>query len=189
MVDYVYETVSEDGDKTIHAYDLNGNIYRLTLPNPKKLAELKKGASDESKQEDYGDWLRRQGNRTGLGVLLSRRWNPSGSGAVKFRWKTVYYLRRPYARSGAMKNQTKAALVLGAVVLVVVFFLAPIVPFSCNAVLFSTSGNVSMSCELLGFGEIHQQAYGESGSAWSDSCQIPTNSPFAQCAFLAGVLN
>lgn len=46
----------------------------ITKPNPTKLAELKKGESDERKQEDYRDWLRRRGNRasqripaTGLG--------------------------------------------------------------------------------------------------------------------------
>lgn len=64
-IDFSYETVSEDGDNTIHAYDLNGNVYRLTKPNPTKLAELKKGASAESKQEDYSEWLRRRGNSTG----------------------------------------------------------------------------------------------------------------------------
>jgi hypothetical protein len=63
-IDFVYETVSEDGDKTIHAYDLKGNIYRLIKPNPTKLAQLKSEASDESKQEDYSEWLRRGGNRT-----------------------------------------------------------------------------------------------------------------------------
>jgi hypothetical protein len=63
-IDFSYETTTQDGDKTTHAYDLKGNIYRLTLPNPAKLAELKKAASDESKQEDYADWLRRRGNST-----------------------------------------------------------------------------------------------------------------------------
>lgn len=64
VIDFSYETETEDGDKTIHAYGLNDNIYRLTKPSPAKLAELKKEASDESKQEDYADWLRRRGNRT-----------------------------------------------------------------------------------------------------------------------------
>jgi hypothetical protein len=61
-IDFSYETVSEDGDKTIHAYDLKGNIYRLTKPNPTKLAELKRVESHESKQEDYSAWLQRRGN-------------------------------------------------------------------------------------------------------------------------------
>jgi hypothetical protein len=83
----------------------------------------------------------------------------------------------------ALKAQTKAIVAVVAVgVFVVVFFLAPLIPFSCQTPLFSTSGSVSMSCEVLGFGEIHQQAFGTSGNAWSDSCQIPTNGPFAQCA-------
>jgi hypothetical protein len=63
-IDLSYVTTTEDGDKTIHAHDLKGNIYRLTLPNPSKLAELKKEASDESKQEDYAEWVRRRGNST-----------------------------------------------------------------------------------------------------------------------------
>lgn len=64
LVDLAYETESADGDRTIHAYSLDGSIYRLTKPNPVKLAELKKEASDESKQADYAEWLRRRGNRT-----------------------------------------------------------------------------------------------------------------------------
>ena len=74
VIDFVYETESRDGDKTIHAYDLKGNIYRMTKVNPTKLAELK--SSNESKQKDYRDWLRRRGNRTDyntLNILASRR--------------------------------------------------------------------------------------------------------------------
>ena len=64
-IDYTYETTEKDGSKTIHAYALNGNVYNLNLPTPDKLAELKKMVSDESKQEDYRDWLRRRGNSSG----------------------------------------------------------------------------------------------------------------------------
>lgn len=60
VIDFTYETETEDGDKTIHAYDLKGNIYWLTKPNPTKLAKLKAQTSDASKQEDYADWARRQ---------------------------------------------------------------------------------------------------------------------------------
>jgi hypothetical protein len=73
-IDFSYETTEEDGSRTIHAYGLNGNIYRLNLPTPDKLAELKEAESDESKQEDYSDWLRRRGNRTCfLALVISRR--------------------------------------------------------------------------------------------------------------------
>ncbi len=78
VVDFVYETESDEGDKTIHAYALDGRILLITKPNPTKLAELKKGISDESKQEDYADWLRRGGNRTFgsplLCLLEPQRW-------------------------------------------------------------------------------------------------------------------
>lgn len=50
-IDYLYETSEEDGSKTIHAYGLNGNVYRLNLPMPDKLAELKKAAIEEAKEE------------------------------------------------------------------------------------------------------------------------------------------
>ena len=63
-IDYFYETTEEDGSKTIHAYGLNEVVYNLNLPKPDKLAELKKTTSDEKKQEDYSEWLRRRGNRT-----------------------------------------------------------------------------------------------------------------------------
>ncbi len=72
-IDFSYETITEDGEKTIHAYDLKGNIYRLTLPNPRKLAGLKAQASDEKKQEDYSDWLRRRGNSSRTRELSSPR--------------------------------------------------------------------------------------------------------------------
>jgi hypothetical protein len=50
-IDFVYETKSRDGDRTIHAYGLNGDIYLLTLPSAKNLKALRKEiASDESKQ-------------------------------------------------------------------------------------------------------------------------------------------
>jgi hypothetical protein len=42
VVDFTYETESPDGDKTIHAYALDGRILLITKPNPTKLAELKK---------------------------------------------------------------------------------------------------------------------------------------------------
>jgi len=75
------------------------------------------------------------------------------------------------------------AIIVGAIVFFVVFFfLAPIVSFQCNTTLYPTSGSVSLSCEALGFGEITQQAFGTSGSGWSNDCQIPTNSLFAQCS-------
>jgi hypothetical protein len=84
-IDFSYETNSEDGDKTIHAYDLKGNIYRMTLPNPDKLAALKKEASDESKQEDYADWVRRRGNRTRVSVLVTPRHPRTDSVGVNSR--------------------------------------------------------------------------------------------------------
>ena len=64
IIDFIYETEEPDGSKTTHAYDLNGNIYRLTKPNPAKLAELKRGESDGNLQEDYADWLRRRVDNT-----------------------------------------------------------------------------------------------------------------------------
>lgn len=66
VIDFSYETETADGNKTIHAYDLKGNIYRLTKPNPTKLVQLKSEASDESKQEDYSEWFRREGNSSNM---------------------------------------------------------------------------------------------------------------------------
>ncbi|HZW85020.1 MAG TPA: hypothetical protein VFE91_03850 [Nitrososphaerales archaeon] len=63
VVDFTYETESPDGDKTIHAYSLDGRVILITKPNPAKLARLKQAESDEKKQEDYSEWLRRGGNR------------------------------------------------------------------------------------------------------------------------------
>ena len=57
-IDYLFETTEDDGSKTFHAYGLNGNVYNLNLPTPDKLAELKK-TTDEPKQEDYSEWVRR----------------------------------------------------------------------------------------------------------------------------------
>src|SRR5574340_1509389 len=62
-IDHTFETRSDDSDKTIHACDLKGNVYRLTKPNPTELAELK-AESDEGEQENHSEWLRRRGNRT-----------------------------------------------------------------------------------------------------------------------------
>lgn len=59
VVDFWFEEEAKDGDKTIHAFALDGRILLITKPNPTKLAELKK-ASDESKQGeqlDYSEWL------------------------------------------------------------------------------------------------------------------------------------
>jgi hypothetical protein len=61
-------TTSPDGDVTIHATRLDGTALLITKPNPTKLAELRKAESDEKKQEDYADWLRRRGNRTGIRI-------------------------------------------------------------------------------------------------------------------------
>ena len=46
---------SRDGDETIHADLLDGIILLITKPNPSKLAELKKGASDESYHLEHSD--------------------------------------------------------------------------------------------------------------------------------------
>jgi hypothetical protein len=76
---------------------------------------------------------------------------------------------------------TKVLIVMVAIIGLVLFFLlAPIVPFQCQT-FFSTSGSVSLSCEVLGFGEVYQQAFGQSGVAWSSSCQIQSG-PFVQCS-------
>lgn len=64
IVDYLFEQRENNGDATLYAFAIDGRILLLTTPNPAKLAELKKAISDESKQEDYSEWLRRQGNRT-----------------------------------------------------------------------------------------------------------------------------
>lgn len=68
VIDFYYQTRSEDGDETIHAYAIDGRILLITKPNPTKLAELKKGASDEKKQEDYAEWLRRRANTTEIRI-------------------------------------------------------------------------------------------------------------------------
>ncbi len=59
-IDFYFEIESEDGDKTISATGLDGKIYRLTKPNPEKLKALKEAVSDESKQMDYLEWLRKR---------------------------------------------------------------------------------------------------------------------------------
>ena len=64
VVDCWFEEKKENGDMVIHAYALDGRILWITKPNPTRLAELKKAASDEKKQEDYSEWLRHRGNRT-----------------------------------------------------------------------------------------------------------------------------
>jgi len=63
VIDFSYETTSEEGDKTIHAYALDGRILLITKPNPAKLVELKKAESDGRVTEDYSEWLGRRGNR------------------------------------------------------------------------------------------------------------------------------
>ncbi len=54
MTSYIV-TTSRDGDETIHADLLDGTILLVTKPNPSKLAELKKGASDESYHRKHSD--------------------------------------------------------------------------------------------------------------------------------------
>ncbi len=49
------ETENEDGDKTINADLLDGTVLLITKPNPSKLAELRKGASDESYHLKHSD--------------------------------------------------------------------------------------------------------------------------------------
>ena len=49
------EMESEEGDKTVHAVLLDGTVLLVTKPNPRKLAELMKGASDESYHRGHSD--------------------------------------------------------------------------------------------------------------------------------------
>lgn len=85
------------------------------------------------------------------------------------------------ARAEGTQNTTTAIVAgIGAIALVLAFLLAPVIHFSCQSI-YVTSGNVSLSCEIFGFGEVYQQAFGVSGSPWSDNCQIH-NSLFAQCS-------
>jgi hypothetical protein len=63
IVDFIYETESREGNRTIHAYALDGRILLITKPNPTKLAELKKAESllrptklkqpDKTTEDDY----------------------------------------------------------------------------------------------------------------------------------------
>ena len=64
LIELSYETVNKDGGKIIHAYGLTGKIYRLTFPNPAKLAEPKKQASEGNKRIDYEEGLQRGLHRT-----------------------------------------------------------------------------------------------------------------------------
>ncbi len=45
VIDYLFEESKDNGDKTIHAFAIDGRIFMLTKPNPTKLAELKKAES------------------------------------------------------------------------------------------------------------------------------------------------
>jgi hypothetical protein len=81
-----------------------------------------------------------------------------------------------------MKRITKEIIaLLGLVILLLFFFLVPVVSFSCSNGLFTTTGSVSLSCQAFGSGEIHEVALGASDSGWSDSCQIPSGTA-VQCS-------
>jgi hypothetical protein len=67
VIDFSYETESEDGDKTMHAYSIDGRILLITKPNPWKLEQLRK-ASDETLQ------FRNRRNPTETGQHLPARW-------------------------------------------------------------------------------------------------------------------
>lgn len=87
-----------------------------------------------------------------------------------------------------MRALIKAGIAITAMVLFVLFFLfVPVVSFSCSNGLFTTTGSVSLSCDALGFGEIHEQALGISSSGWSDNCQIPSGTSMNCSATLATI--
>ena len=72
-----------------------------------------------------------------------------------------------------MKIQTKAIIALICVIAFAGFFLlAPVVSYQCQVIFVKTSGSVSLSCEVFGFGEVHEVGYHQSQNAWSDNCQI-----------------
>ena len=54
VIDFLYETESDEGDKTIHAYALDGRIFLITKPNPAKLAELRKAEAILTKSTKAG---------------------------------------------------------------------------------------------------------------------------------------
>lgn len=62
IVDYFFEDQSENGDIVLSAFALDGRIIQLIKPSPKRLERYRKSESDDTKQEDYEDWLRRRGN-------------------------------------------------------------------------------------------------------------------------------
>jgi hypothetical protein len=70
VVDFTYETENEDGDKTIHAYSIDGRILLITKPNPTKLARL---VEAETMLKRPDETLQQKNHRDSAGDLTDPR--------------------------------------------------------------------------------------------------------------------